>query len=131
MRISDWSSDVCSSDLGFGDYAMFQVEGAVNVPISDALQVRIAGRHSEHKGYTRVLGTKNRVDDENVDSFRASIRFTPSDGFTNTLVVDRQYQDGAGTGFKVIAVNPTGLANTLKGIGQDVAALAEIGRAHV
>src|SRR3546814_3875284 len=41
MRISDWSSDVCSSDLGY------TVEGYVSGPISDTLGFRIAGRYNK------------------------------------------------------------------------------------
>src|SRR3546814_13430950 len=39
MRISDWSSDVCSSDLG----AHYRAEGNINVPISDGARLRFAG----------------------------------------------------------------------------------------
>src|SRR3546814_7744237 len=35
MRISDWSSDVCSSDLGSSDFAMDMVAEAINKAKSD------------------------------------------------------------------------------------------------
>src|SRR3546814_4820708 len=72
MRISDWSSDVCSSDLGtlygrnstagvvnpitrgpsdsfdgyvqadYGSYDRFRAEGAVSVPLTDRIGLRVA-----------------------------------------------------------------------------------------
>src|SRR3546814_16042930 len=42
MRISDWSSDVCSSDLGIG-------------ALSDALCHALALRHADNAAYRRVL----------------------------------------------------------------------------
>src|SRR3546814_19207649 len=65
MRISDWSSDVCSSDLSIrsagptssleaslrGSYEFeekgYTVEGYVSGPISDTLGFRIAGRYNK------------------------------------------------------------------------------------
>src|SRR3546814_15809205 len=41
MRISDWSSDVCSSDLGHTDPAWF----ADNAPFSDAASLLIVPDH--------------------------------------------------------------------------------------
>src|SRR3546814_16673006 len=81
MRISDWSSDVCSSDLGtlfgrnttggalnlttaqptnklegyiktgIGNYDLRLAEGVLNVPLSETVAVRFAGRYDERDGY--------------------------------------------------------------------------------
>src|SRR3546814_20468321 len=41
MRISDWSSDVCSSDL----------EGAINVPMGDQVTFRVSGLYQRQSDY--------------------------------------------------------------------------------
>src|SRR3546814_4762941 len=51
MRISDWSSDVCSSDLtgqGHGDVSLCRVDGAA--PTSGALQIAAVARNAALSG---------------------------------------------------------------------------------
>src|SRR3546814_1917734 len=46
MRISDWSSDVCSSDLQIGLLHQADQPGAVRRPMHDALGGRHEGQHA-------------------------------------------------------------------------------------
>src|SRR3546814_3519539 len=64
MRISDWSSDVCSSDLDLegsvkasvGNYDYLRYEGFLNIPLmGDELAVRFAGSYNERDGYGRFV----------------------------------------------------------------------------
>src|SRR3546814_6367630 len=74
MRISDWSSDVCSSDLislttnaptgdlegsvkaSVGNYDYRRYEGVLNIPLmGDELAVRFAGSYNERDGYGRFV----------------------------------------------------------------------------
>src|SRR3546814_20236338 len=64
MRISDWSSDVCSSDLadlsGYGNVTYGQdnqltLEGAISGPLSDRVRVRVAGKWDRHDGHYKNL----------------------------------------------------------------------------
>src|SRR3546814_10512666 len=66
MRISDWSSDVCSSDLPtdeFGGYGnvlygsdnWVVLEGAVSGPISDTVRARFAGKLNRHDGHRKNI----------------------------------------------------------------------------
>src|SRR3546814_1728289 len=68
MRISDWSSDVCSSDLG-------------DITRGD--------------GYITNINTGNTLGDKNSRSGRATILFTPTDTIENVTVV--QYDRVKGT----------------------------------
>src|SRR3546814_17669030 len=43
MRISDWSSDVCSSDL-YGRFSTVEGEAFISGPVTDTLNIRLAGR---------------------------------------------------------------------------------------
>src|SRR3546814_10121998 len=83
MRISDWSSDVCSSDLNgdlvFGNLGYLQGTLAVSVPIiKDVLAIRVAGNYNHRRGYTKVIGTSQRLDERNNDSQRLSVLAQPT-----------------------------------------------------
>src|SRR3546814_21026814 len=75
MRISDWSSDVCSSDL----------EGAINVPMGDQVTFRVSGLYQRQSDYVdNVLpsGTEENALGGYKDfalRFQAEVR--PSDNF--------------------------------------------------
>lgn len=96
---------------GFGDYGAWQAEGAINVPLNEKFQIRLAARHSQHKGYQQVIGQDYAIEDDNTDAYRASLRFDSGEGFTNTLIVDYMNQTGSGTGFVLRSCNPLGVAN--------------------
>src|SRR3546814_9106409 len=60
LRISDWSSDVCSSDLA----------GSRSRPPPPP----VAGNYNHRRGYTKVIGTSQRLDERNNDSQRSDER---------------------------------------------------------
>src|SRR3546814_19371146 len=77
MRISDWSSDVCSSDL-VGNYNSRRMVGMLNVPIvTDILGLRIAGSMTNRDGYDYNSVTKNRINGRDLYSFRTTLSFEP------------------------------------------------------
>src|SRR3546814_671890 len=117
MRISDWSSDVCSSDLfgrntiggavlvnskkptfntegyvqaGYGNFDYKELEGALNVPlVTDVAALRVAAQYRNRDGRTKNLSPGNPdLDDTNQLSFRASLLFQPTANLTNTLIFD-------------------------------------------
>src|SRR3546814_4096871 len=60
MRISDWSSDVCSSDLegyftaGYGNYNRINLEGAIEVtPSPDKFGIRLAATYVDADSYIK------------------------------------------------------------------------------
>src|SRR3546814_16125041 len=107
MRISDWSSDVCSSDLlisakpdlgGFsgsikgevGNYDSRRMTAMLNVPlIDDILGVRVAGSMTDRDGYDYNSVTKNRINGRDLWSFRTTIAFEPAPWFRATLFWER------------------------------------------
>src|SRR3546814_7580361 len=100
MRISDWSSDVCSSDLNgdlvFGNLGYLQGTLAVSVPIiKDVLAIRVAGNYNHRRGYTKVIGTSQRLDERNNDSQRLSVLVQPTAWLKNTTIYDRFHADQA------------------------------------
>lgn len=58
----------------YGSFSTRRVHGAVNVPIDDVVQFRLAGFYLKRDGYTRNLGTGRDVDGRDQYSWRASMR---------------------------------------------------------
>src|SRR3546814_8899089 len=81
MRISDWSSDVCSSD--------------------------------RRDNYTRSVTTGQKLDDQHKDSYRVSVRWTPTDNIENRLVATWFEADENGSAYKLLTVVPSVLGPTI------------------
>src|SRR3546814_18410554 len=120
MRISDWSSDVCSSDLGtlfgrnttggalnlttaqptnklegyiktgIGNYDLRLAEGVLNVPLSETVAVRFAGRYDERDGYFPNPYYGSRQGSVNASYYaRGTTKWTPTElPLTLTIRVD-------------------------------------------
>src|SRR3546814_2295221 len=91
MRISDWSSDVCSSDLA-GE-ASYSAKAMVNVPIvTDKLAVRLVALQRYDAGYldNTLLG-EDGSNDLRVRGLRGSIVFTPTE--TTRISALSMYQE--------------------------------------
>src|SRR3546814_17689523 len=88
MRISDWSSDVCSSDL-YGNFDTKSLEGALNVPIVDGkVALRVAGRINRGDGQVKNLGSGRDFQNQHDNSFRASLLIEPTHWLTNLTIFD-------------------------------------------
>ncbi|MBV5271730.1 MAG: TonB-dependent receptor, partial [Afipia sp.] len=87
----------------YGNYEAVRLEGALNIPISESLSVRIAGAIARRDGFTRNLTTGQRLDDEHKNSWRVSARFSPNEMFENRLVVSGFEAKENGTGYKFYA----------------------------
>ncbi|MBB6192680.1 iron complex outermembrane receptor protein [Sphingobium wenxiniae] len=102
--------------VGAGNYDLREIEGAINIPVNDAIQIRLSGRHSERDGYMPVVGKGYSVDDDNTDAFRFSVKLTPTSGVTNTTVLDALHQTGAGTAYRLATCDPAGISNQVAGM---------------
>lgn len=74
-----------------------QLEAALNVPVSDTLAIRFAGKRSRRDGFTENLVTGQMQDDRDYWGGRASALFTPSDRFSNFLMFDYLKSDTNGS----------------------------------
>ena len=92
-----------------GNYATRYFEGALNVPISDTLSLRVAGRIADRDGYTYNPYVDRRFDDEHTQSWRASLLYTPSDAVTNLTVVNGFRVNEQGPGWRLTGVYPGSL----------------------
>ncbi len=80
------------ADVKFGNYDLVQLEGAVDLPVSDSLQVRLSSRKLERDGYQDNLADNpfakdNQYWDEDSYGVRLSVAWQPTDRLSNNLVV--------------------------------------------
>ncbi|HEY4545220.1 MAG TPA: TonB-dependent receptor [Pedomonas sp.] len=74
-----------------------QLEAALNVPVSETLAIRFAGKRSKRDGFTENLVTGQMQDDRDYWGGRVSAMFTPSDRFSNFLMFDYYKSDTNGS----------------------------------
>src|SRR3546814_396162 len=78
-----------NGDLAFGNLGYLQGTLAVSVPIiKDVLAIRVAGNYNHRRGYTKVIGTSQRLDERNNDSQRLSVLVKPTAWLKNTTIYD-------------------------------------------
>ena len=66
-----------------GNYRDREVEGVVNVPLSDTLKVRMAGRFVDRNGFTRDVLTGTDYDNRHYYTGRVGMTWTPTDPLEN------------------------------------------------
>jgi iron complex outermembrane recepter protein len=77
--------------LQTGSYSLVDFEGAVNVPVTDTLAIRVSGKLTHRDGYLtdpyrRNGGDPDTADDLNSNAARIITRWTPSDSFESTAL---------------------------------------------
>ncbi len=80
------------AEAKLGDYNLYHFEGAVDLPATDTLKFRLAGRSLDRDGYqSNVADNALRGDDkfwdENSYGLRLTASFTPTDGFSNLTTI--------------------------------------------
>jgi iron complex outermembrane receptor protein len=83
-----------SADVG--NYSTVNLEGAVNVPVGDKVQMRFSGIERHHTGYRELTGVNMRGDDEGSKSGRLQVAFQPVDGFQGLLSYQKDKIDAVG-----------------------------------
>ncbi|MEH6517848.1 MAG: TonB-dependent receptor [Halioglobus sp.] len=72
----------------FGDFNKRQYEGAVSVPLSDTVGLRLSVQDSQRDGYVDNTGGGNDGSARETTLGRAKLRFAPNDRFDGTLTVE-------------------------------------------
>jgi iron complex outermembrane receptor protein len=90
-------------EAGVGNYDLFELEGAVDLPVNDALQFRLAGRKAERDGYQdnladNALGGSHAFWDEDSYGVRLTMNFAPGNRFSNLLTASYDENDMIGRG---------------------------------
>lgn len=102
-----------------GNYSMNTLEGAVDLPISDTLALRLATKIERRDGYGKNLFTGNEVDDRNADAYRATLAYNPDAAWDATL--SYQYYEEDDNNYAFHYFGPS--AGTLGGAPPAVAVL--------
>lgn len=68
-----------------GNFNMKTLEGAVDVPMTDALALRLATKIERRDGYGDNLFTGNDVDDRDAEAYRATLSYSPDAAWDATL----------------------------------------------
>jgi iron complex outermembrane receptor protein len=95
-------------DASVGNYNLRTLEGAVNLPISDKLQIRAAGRLVKHDGYTLNLADGRHYDDANTLDGRVTIRFQATDTLRNDLLLTAMGEHENGVAYRLGYINTVG-----------------------
>ncbi|WP_369062066.1 TonB-dependent receptor [Caulobacter sp. 73W] len=92
-----------------GNYGLRVVEGMVNMPLSDVISVRLAGRYKSRDGYMDNLapGSEDDLNAIETQAYRAVVSLRPNDRFRADLIVNHQQDETNGTGFKSMYRRPT------------------------
>lgn len=80
-------------NVGFGDYSDQHLEGALNIPISDSVAIRVAAVLDSHDGYL-----DNDLDDADSKAARIKLLAQPTDNLSFLLSVEEFRNDANGYG---------------------------------
>jgi iron complex outermembrane receptor protein len=84
-------------EVTFANYNEIDAQGALNLPLSDSLQVRLAFSSAQHGGYRQgIIGFNNYADNEDAKSGRIKIAWQPTEHLN--LIASYQYTHLGGTG---------------------------------
>lgn len=95
-----------------GNLGTLNTEAVVNMPLGDTLAARIAVVNNTDDGFLYDVIRGANVNYTDNQAIRGSLRWTPTDRFSNTLVVDAFHADEGGSGSFIRAVNPNGVFNS-------------------
>lgn len=86
-----------SIEAGYGSLDQYRITGMINLPLSESLQLRLAGERVKADGYVRNASTGKLLGNKNSWAGRLSLNFEPSSTFSNLLVVSGYKADEDGT----------------------------------
>lgn len=83
------------AQVGYGNYNSFTFDGAVNLPISDTLALRVAGKLIEQQdGYWTSRLLPGTIGKQSIQTARATLLWTPTDQVRSLLKVEGLRQRG-------------------------------------
>src|SRR3546814_2851170 len=92
MRISDWSSDVCSSDLlSYGSRDLLTSKSSINLPLGDTFAVKLAGLLSRQDGFVENTGPGGDFGGHKEWAARIDARWLAADWLTADYSYDRSH----------------------------------------
>lgn len=86
------------AELTLGDFDRIDVRAAIDLPLGDTLGLRLAASSKQRDGYVDRLLVGDVLGDENRQSFRAALLWTPSNSFELYATADYAQIDEASAG---------------------------------
>ena len=80
----------------------FSVDGGVDIPVSDKLRVRLAGKYSDNDGWVENVLTGEDVPADEEVGFRATAVYDATDELTATLMYQYSDSQRTGNGFQFV-----------------------------
>ncbi|QUT06872.1 TonB-dependent receptor [Sphingobium phenoxybenzoativorans] len=91
---------------GYGNFNNVEVEGAINIPLTDGIAVRFSGRSQTRDGFQHNLIDGNDINSIDAQIGRVSLLIAPSgSGFSNVTVFQRGQYGGSNGGLSVQNAN--------------------------
>lgn len=91
---------------GYGNYSNVEVEGAINLPITSGIALRLSGRSQTRDGFQRNLVNSDRLNSVDAQVGRASLLIAPEGSrFSNLTVFQRGHYGGTNGSLSVQNVN--------------------------
>ena len=81
-----------------GNFNSARIDGYVNIPVSDTLQLRVSGVFQRHDGYVRSTTSDVVLNDLNENAQRVVLKWTPDSRLEVTLRAGSWRRDDAGAG---------------------------------
>ena len=82
----DLSGFGAAAEFEYGSYNSIKAKGMVNVPVGDAIGVRVAGYYLNRDGFTENLYDNSDIDGRDMYAIRGSLRFEPTASTTIDLM---------------------------------------------
>lgn len=73
-------------EASYGNYDAFVLKGVVTGPLTDTIAASLSGSYNTRDGYTRNLGTGNRIDERNRWFLRGQLLFEPDSEVSVRLI---------------------------------------------
>jgi iron complex outermembrane recepter protein len=98
------------AELSFGNFNMERVQGAINLPFSDSVRLRLAVDHEGRKGYLHNISGigPDAYDDVDYTAVRASLVVDLTSNLENYTILSYTSSDTNGNVQKLIGCNPSG-----------------------
>ncbi|MGE0774651.1 MAG: TonB-dependent receptor [Sphingomonadaceae bacterium] len=99
---------------GYGNYNQWGLSGAVNLPASDTLGVRLSALTSQRDGYAKNLSTvgRRRLDDKDLIAVRGKVRWQPTSTLDVRLSLSHWRQDD-NSGNDIVVLPPLTLNSAI------------------
>ena len=94
-----------------GDLSYFMVDGMANIPLSDTVAVRIAGRYKKRDGYVENLGAGDNFNSVDTAAIRLATTWKPTNNFSADVIFNFEADHPSGTSFKSGTFAPISVAD--------------------